>query len=483
MTDLERAALQDLRHSRLEHAEPEELVHIWHKLAQWHKTADDRGAVELAAGHLLQEMVVKGIDVEGSLVQMARSRSTLADRIAELPESIVLSSPAVALSHDDLDLYVAASEGWHGEAVIDQLADVGVPAQMDMMLPGERSADAADLYDLALVRSDVVRKSINASMDPPEWVVKQEHRGAMLALMAPPSARSSLEQAGLLRPEAPDELHITLLYLGEAATLSQAMLAAIQANVAAVCAEHRALRLKMSGVGRFEQVMWGAVSAVGLSQLQADLERAVRQVIRLPSEHGWIPHMTLGSFEGDLPDFDVDELPAWPAESVILQVADTTLETFPLLGRRPSESASWMLGPRRQLPGAEVKTSARVLCSSEPEKQIIYYMVSEPDAVDAHGHRISKADVEQALWSYMAGERHMHIEHGPSIDGRAVVVEGYIAPCELKSFHGAPLFDEPVPEGASIVGVHYPDRQLWKRLSAEPHGISWGGFAQKEDLP
>ena len=92
----------------------------------------------------------------------------------------------------------------------------------------------------------------------------------------------------------------------------------------------------------------------------------------------------------------------------------------------------------------------------------------------------------------MAKSRKLKIEHGKdgalrflapqrggSIDGRAVIVEGFIAPVDMDTFHGQKPPDGPIKRGSSIVAVHYTDAKLWRELKEREHGISWGGFAAK----
>lgn len=128
------------------------------------------------------------------------------------------------------------------------------------------------------------------------------------------------------------------------------------------------------------------------------------------------------------------------------------------------------------------KGCATRLAKSADEQQVIYYLVSEPDTVDAHGHQISATEIRRALHSYMNGKREVRLEHDKEITGRAIVVEGFVAPMDLSEFHGEKLA-EPVRAGSSIVAIHYPDEALWDRLRDEDHGISWGGYARKETAP
>jgi len=150
--------------------------------------------------------------------------------------------------------------------------------------------------------------------------------------------------------------------------------------------------------------------------------------------------------------------------------------------RAPPEPKSW-LEKTEELEEEETEPEGftKVLCSSSEEDQVIYYLVSEPDTIDAHGHQISSEAIEKALWGYMASpKREVKLEHSKPITGRAVVVEGYVAPADLETFHGQKPSGGTIKAGSSIAAIYYEDKALWERLSKEDHGISWGGEARKE---
>jgi hypothetical protein len=128
------------------------------------------------------------------------------------------------------------------------------------------------------------------------------------------------------------------------------------------------------------------------------------------------------------------------------------------------------------------KVTASKLSKSADEWRVIYYIVSEPDTVDAHGHQIDADTIRRALHAYMNGKREVRFEHDKEITGRAVIVEGFVAPCELTEFHGEKL-ESPVAAGSSIVGIHYPDDALWQKLRDDEHGISFGGYARQVETP
>lgn len=187
-----------------------------------------------------------------------------------------------------------------------------------------------------------------------------------------------------------------------------------------------------------------------------------------------------------------------PATLAIAQAgdSDSSVQLYQLALVRADAGKTGPIAPQHQESERRLNDGSRatfIACSSD-EKQIIYYLVSEPGTVDAHGHRITADVIEDALHGYMANSRELKIEHGKDgplrhlapqrgarITGRAIVVEGYVAPMELASFHGRKPPDGPIKAGSSIVGVHYTDPKLWQALKAEEHGISWGGFARKID--
>lgn len=130
-------------------------------------------------------------------------------------------------------------------------------------------------------------------------------------------------------------------------------------------------------------------------------------------------------------------------------------------------------------PEVEPEQRAVKVGKSADEKQIIYYVVSEPDSTDAHGEKISADTIEEALHKYMISERAVRLEHEKEITGRAEVVEGYVAPCDLETFHGQKPGSGTVKAGSSIVAIRYTDKALWDELKKSDHGISWGGEAKR----
>lgn len=166
-------------------------------------------------------------------------------------------------------------------------------------------------------------------------IIKQaQHEGAMLAIMAPTNIKKELDISKECRPT----FHLTLLYLGKAKDLSEIELNAIQRAVKNVCEKHSPIDMEITGAGVFNAGEDGVPSFVipngkGLSALQSALEEAVGNIIELPSDHGWVPHMTISySDDPELPEFSNLK---WKADKVRFQVGDKKRADIPL-GKKAS---------------------------------------------------------------------------------------------------------------------------------------------------
>ncbi|MEW5749045.1 MAG: DNA polymerase ligase N-terminal domain-containing protein, partial [Candidatus Thermoplasmatota archaeon] len=166
------------------------------------------------------------------------------------------------------------------------------------------------------------------------------HSGAMLALMAPPAIARKMRKAKMVEDEdLSDTLHMTLLYLGKAADLGKETLEAVRKAAERVCARHEPLEMGISGAGMFTPEKDGTPvyvvpNAKGLSALQADLENAIGSIVDLPSEHGWVPHMTVSYCQDGEPELpDLSERLEWTADKVRLQAGDEKIADIPI-GRR-----------------------------------------------------------------------------------------------------------------------------------------------------
>ncbi|WP_428957834.1 NAD(+)--rifampin ADP-ribosyltransferase [Streptomyces sp. cg35] len=121
--------------------------------------------------------------------------------------------------------------------------------------------------------------------------------GVMVAFVPP---REVAEQIAHEDGQPVEELHITLAYLGNEADYTPEQLQILPQVVSSWAVRQKPLDLRIGGVGKFsnpsedQHVLWASVDIPGGAQLHADLARYLEgHGFRLPSEHGWNPHMTL----------------------------------------------------------------------------------------------------------------------------------------------------------------------------------------------
>lgn len=122
---------------------------------------------------------------------------------------------------------------------------------------------------------------------------------------------------------------------------------------------------------------------------------------------------------------------------------------------------------------SEISLPARIVKAAD-ERQIAYAVVLEPrtaDNPDSQGDWYTAEDIEKAAHGFMEavakGEAYpdlMHLEGGPPI---GVPVESFIAPVDFVWGDGDRV--EVVKAGSWVMGIHYPDPELWA-------GIKKGDF-------
>ena len=171
-----------------------------------------------------------------------------------------------------------------------------------------------------------------------------------VALDLPESIRTELAGLGLnaargIRPVSPDQMHITLHFLGDidAGQVQQAL-------GAVGCAP---LRVSLNGVGRFRlnggrAVLWAGVQATDeLLELHAACERALRAIGYRPERRRYMPHVTLARLQ---PFADKSVLDAFLSASEDRNFGSFVAERFVLYnsvnkedGARYEVVASWPL--------------------------------------------------------------------------------------------------------------------------------------------
>lgn len=160
--------------------------------------------------------------------------------------------------------------------------------------------------------------------------------GVMIAYMLDPEEANRLAVDG---GESADRLHITLLYLGDAADMPLDVRQEIASQLGAYCASVPPLDGEVSGVGRFnpspgsdgKYVVYASVDMPGLEDLQDDLSDLMDACgCEYSDSHGFTPHITLRY------DDAVSPLPQVPTVPLTLDdlslVFAGAVQSFPLTG-------------------------------------------------------------------------------------------------------------------------------------------------------
>lgn len=138
---------------------------------------------------------------------------------------------------------------------------------------------------------------------------------------------------------------------------------------------------------------------------------------------------------------------------------------------------------RRQWANAAIKEASKSMDEEEKEiltsilkrddeKRLVYGVVLVPDVEDKQGDIIPAEVIEAAAHEYLATSRALSKQHKELAS--AVVVESYIAPCEMT------VGDEAVAKGSWVIAVKVAADDLWKRIrSGEYGGFSVAGLAER----
>jgi len=138
------------------------------------------------------------------------------------------------------------------------------------------------------------------------WTSEKAHTGAIVALFLRPGDAGRFALDG---GEKPEDLHLTLAYLGEAKDLDRALAGAVVGKLAA---ETKPLRGRIQGYGVFKDtpdgdVVYASFDAKELPALRQELvEKLAAAGYEVQGEHGFTPHITLAYVEsGSIPVADI----------------------------------------------------------------------------------------------------------------------------------------------------------------------------------
>ena len=153
---------------------------------------------------------------------------------------------------------------------------------------------------------------------PVATVGAETSHGIMVAIVPPAHIAAQLVQNG---GEPAEELHITIAYLGKTSDYSREELSWLPELVGSWAARQKPLQVRIGGAGTFhggeEHVLWASVDIPGGAQLHTSLDAFLTgHGYRLPSEHGWNPHLTLAYVDQHFRFLPKLQPHAWPCDKV-----------------------------------------------------------------------------------------------------------------------------------------------------------------------
>lgn len=222
----------------------------------------------------------------------------------------------------------------HAQDELGSVADVnvidengGLPTNHQLSLPSEYPAGEGD-------SSQNTRPGLSGPGGRlPKIEGAHDERSAILALIPTDVARKAIAAAlGDRLHEAPEDLHITLAYLGKG--LSDEDISKVESCLDSLCPEYDSLNCRMQGLGVFDHEVDGgrpfyaSVDALGMAKLRTDLMEAIEHCgVKLEKKYDFTPHMTLGYIDVGLIEL-AEGSPGveWVSDKVILMNGDKHTE-------------------------------------------------------------------------------------------------------------------------------------------------------------
>lgn len=281
-----------------------------------------------------------------------------------------------------------------------------------------------------------VRRTVKAYLE------KQGYTGAMIALFVPPTLAQQLAVKDGLPP---DELHVTLAYLGEANQIPD--IEKLKAFVHRLSTVYAPLSGTINGSGRFSNINSDGLQPVYASPDLPSLPEMRQRIIQglesmgvsCSKEHGFIPHITLKYVKPESP---------FRAQSPEMPVTFDTLSLC--LG-----------GVRFDYPLTGVAKEWRVnVVEKQEDRQIVYGVVLRVGQVDSQGDIITdEKEILEAAHNYMIKSRRADWQHEKTLPHeKAIAVESYIAPCDFE------INGHQIKKSDWIVGMKIFDPKMWQAI-------------------
>jgi 2'-5' RNA ligase len=170
-----------------------------------------------------------------------------------------------------------------------------------------------------------------------------EHTSTIIAIKPTPEAANRLRDAYPDFEIDPDELHITVLFLGKGLDDIEHLKDVINPVLDA----HQPLECHTQGLGVFDHIdeggrpFYASVDALGLAALHVDLKRALQDNgIDVPSDYDFTPHMTIGYVDPeDISIIDGSPDLQWTSDEIVIMHGG---DHIPMkLGGHPKEASGF----------------------------------------------------------------------------------------------------------------------------------------------
>lgn len=314
---------------------------------------------------------------------------------------------------------------------------------------------------------------------------------AMVAFYPSPGVASALALPG---GELPEDLHITLAYLGNDAVV-RIQRETVEAALAPFAAVSAPVDGVVAGLGRFNagypagQEPWPLVALIDCPTLPEFRQRLVATLeaagLDVADQHGFQPHLTMAYVQpqdepvaAQVLAEGIDTIPL-SFGSIVLAWGDERLEFF--LDGTPQPSPD--TGPD------VVKAKAGPVIKADESKRYTFaplYPASPetPTAahLDAHGDFATADDLQKAVWDYMrAGDRSIRDQHrnGTTIGECVEIVSWpYQVTVPMTSAAGATVQKSFAP-GTVFLGVVWNEAGWSDVVKGVKTGYSLGGLATR----
>ncbi len=310
---------------------------------------------------------------------------------------------------------------------------------------------------------------------------------AMVALYPSPAVARALALDG---GELPEDLHVTLAYLGSDAVVRLDR-ERIEAALAALAVASGPLAGVVGGLGRFNggfpagQEAWPLVALMDLPTLPSFRQRLVGALaatgVDVVSNHGFTPHMTLAYVESE------DEEAA--ADILAEGIEPTPLRFGSIVLAWGDDHTVFRLEGAPPPPSPVMKATAGPVIKADEARRytLMPLYPASPDAptaahLDAHGDFATADDVQAAVWDYVRkGDRTIRDQHR---DGTAIgeCVELMCWPHEVTvpmTKTDGTTVEKTFGAGTAFMGVVWNDTGWEDVKKGRKTGLSLGGVATR----